>query len=186
METLLPVKSDRCNLRKRRSERARKTLDRISKRRPGFGRRLSERRSSASPLAHTGSPTLGASADRGCSSKFPAGMARSVYPRAFEGLVRAGPIEMLNLHTRTHQRAFLESWRGLMANYTCECWSREWRRFWNSVRMTQLNKRALSRGRAFRVARAANTAPFRPSQQIPMVPRTDMRCTPAPSLQDNY
>jgi hypothetical protein len=113
METLLPVKSDRCNLRKRRSERARKTLDRISKRRPGFGRRLSGRRSSASPLAHTGSPTLGASADRGCSSKFPAGMARSVYPRAFEGLVRAGPIEMLNLHTRTHQRAFLESWRAI-------------------------------------------------------------------------
>jgi hypothetical protein len=34
--------------------------------------------------------------------------------------------------------------------------------------MTQLNNRALKRGRDLRVPRAANTAPFRPNQQIPM------------------
>lgn len=44
--------SDRCNLRKRRSARACKTLDRISKRRRSFRRRLSGRRPSASCLAH--------------------------------------------------------------------------------------------------------------------------------------
>jgi hypothetical protein len=56
---------------------------------------------------------------------------------------------------------------------------REPRRCACPFRMTQLNNRALKRGRDLRVVRAAKTAPFRPSQQIPMVPRTDIRGTPA-------
>ena len=54
-----------------------------------------------------------------------------------------------------------------------------------SFRITQLNNRALRCGRDLRVARTANTAPFRPSQQIPMVPGTDIRGTPAPASHDN-
>src|ERR1039458_5292402 len=89
METLLPADSDWCNFRKRGSCGARKTSDRIGERRRGFGRRLSRERSLASCLAHTGSPTLGASKDRGCWSKVPAGMASSVIdPQDFGGLVR--------------------------------------------------------------------------------------------------
>src|ERR1700722_20947412 len=56
---------------------------------------------------------------------------------------------------------------------------REPRRCVCLFRMTQLNNRALKRGRDLRFVRAAKTAPFRPSQQIPMVPRTDIRGTPA-------
>jgi hypothetical protein len=40
--------------------------------------------------------------------------------------------------------------------------------------MTQWNSLALKCGRALRVASAANTAPFRPSQHIPIVPRTEV------------
>jgi hypothetical protein len=88
MEPLLPAESDWCNFRKRGSSGACKTSDRIGEKRCGFGRRPSRERSLASCLAHTGSPTLGASKDRRCWSKVPAGMARSVYRQGFEGRVR--------------------------------------------------------------------------------------------------
>jgi hypothetical protein len=66
------------------------------------------------------------------------------------------------------------------AAYACECRRGRGRRLsLSSFRITQLNNRALKPGRDLRVARAVNTAPFRPSQQIPRVPRTDIRDTPA-------
>jgi hypothetical protein len=73
--------------------------------------------------------------------------------------------------------------RGVGPSYACE--GRRARERRPSFRITQLNNRALRCGRDLRVARTANTAPFRPSQQIPMVPRTDIRGTPASALNDN-
>ena len=67
--------------------------------------------------------------------------------------------------------------RGVGSSYACECRRAPERR--PSFRITQLDNRALKPGRDLRVARTANTAPFRPSQQIPRVPRTDIRDTPA-------
>jgi hypothetical protein len=119
MEPLLPAESDWCNFRKRGSSGACKTSDRIGERRCGFGRGPSRERSLASCLAHTESPTLGASKDRRCWSKVPAGMARSVYRQGFEGRVRGhrrpagGTRDSGPARARLRRPAtFLESGRG--------------------------------------------------------------------------
>lgn len=73
----------------------------------------------------------------------------------------------------------------MSAIYAWECRLRRWFRCLGSFRITQWNKRAFRPGRGLRVASTVNNAPFKPNQQIPMVLRTDIRWTPAPTLEDN-